>query len=200
MSHVAAAAMIAVAVGSKSSVKSSAAEQGFKLALKNDHILVEGFDAPSGVRDQPIGDDEIKLGANNRARKAYELFLKKNGVAPAYSIGIEGGILITNEGTDEEGMDCMAWIVIYDGLSFGKARTASFNLPQAICDLIKDGVELGIADDMTFTRMNAKQGEGTVGHLTRGVMDRTAYYVPAVVLALIPLQWPSLWPPKSINK
>lgn len=189
--------MIAVAVGSKNPVKCNAAEQGFKLALKTNEILIEGFDSLSGVRDQPIGDDEIKLGAMNRARQAHKLYVEKNGVAPNYSIGIEGGILIVNEGTDDEEMDCMAWIIVYDGFSYGKARTASFGLPRVICQLIKDGVELGIADDMTFTRMNAKQGEGTVGHLTRGAMDRTAYYVPAVVLALIPLQWPSLWPAKN---
>jgi inosine/xanthosine triphosphatase len=186
--------MINVAVGSKNPVKCNAAEQGLKLALKTEEINVEGFDAPSGVRDQPIGDLEIKSGAMNRARQAFIMFKERNGIAPAYSVGIEGGILINNEGADDEEIDCMAWIVTYDGIHYGKARTSSFNLPKVICDLLKEGVELGTADDMVFSRMNSKQGEGTVGHLTRGVMDRTAYYVPAVVLAMIPLQWPSLWP------
>ena len=74
--------MINVAVGSKNPVKRNAAEQGLKAALITNDINVEGFDSPSGVRDQPIGDTEIKLGAMNRARGAFLMFLEKHGVAP----------------------------------------------------------------------------------------------------------------------
>jgi len=42
-------------------------------------------------------------------------------------------------------------------------------------------------------RKNSKQKSGAVGHLTKGVIDRTAYYVPAVVLAYIPWENPELY-------
>ena len=192
--------MIQVAIGSKNAVKLNAVKQGLELVWNKSEpplgseIHVEGFDAPSGVRDQPIGDEEIKLGAMNRAREAYRMFVEQRGVAPDYSFGIEGGIIVLNPGAENEEMDCMAYVVAFDGKQFGKARTASFSLPLAIRSLVNNGTELGIADGIVFNRISAKQGEGTIGHLTRGLIDRTAYYVPAVVLSMIPLQWPVLWP------
>ena len=188
--------MITVAVGSLNPVKCSAVEKGLKSALASTLIQVRGFDAASGVRDQPIGDTEIKLGAVNRAHNAYALYKDIHGFPPSYSVGIEGGILINNEGAENEEMDCMAWIVIFDGTKLGSARTASFSLPRQISELIKTGMELGSADDAVFGRVNSKQCDGTVGYLTKGVMDRTALYAPAVTLAMIPFQWPSLWPAK----
>ena len=55
-------------------------------------------------------------------------------------------------------------------------------------------MELGVADDTVFKRINSKQGTGTVGHLTQGVMNRSDYYCHAIVLALIPFNWPELFP------
>lgn len=185
---------VSVAVGSLNPVKCGAADRGLRAALKLVSLRVEGCDAHSDVREQPVGDAEIKLGATNRARHAYDIFLQKNGSPPSYSVGIEGGILISNKGTDSEEMDCMAWIVIFDGARFGSARTASFSLPQVIQNHIRCGVELGAADDLVFGRINSKRGDGVVGLLTKGVLDRTEYYVPAVILAIIPLEWPTLWP------
>jgi inosine/xanthosine triphosphatase len=185
--------MILVAVGSKNPVKCNAAEQGLRSALDSSLVKVEGFEVPSGVSSQPFGDEETKLGAENRARSSFLMFNEKNGAPPTYSIGIEGGIIINDKGTANEEMHCTAWIVIFDGTRFGSAKTASFCLPPQICSLIHDGIELGAADDIVFSRVNSKQGDGTVGRLTRGVIDRTSYYSSAVILAMIPLQWPSLW-------
>ena len=42
------------------------------------------------------------------------------------------------------------------------------------------------ADDVIFRRSNSKQGDGIVGILTSGAVDRTEYYAPAMMLALIP--------------
>ena len=45
---------------------------------------------------------------------------------------------------------------------------------------------LSDADDVIFRRSNSKQGDGIVGILTSGAVDRTEYYAPAMMLALIP--------------
>ena len=189
---------ITVAVGSLNPVKCAAAERGLKAALKLVSLRVEGCDAHSHVREQPIGDAEIKLGATNRARNAYDIFLLRNGFPPSYCVGIEGGIIISNEGEDNEEMDCMAWIVVFDGSRFGSARSATFSLPRIIQDHIRCGIELGAADDLVFGRINSKCEDGIVGHFTRGVLDRTEYYAPAVILAMIPLEWPTLWPTSTL--
>ncbi len=46
---------------------------------------------------------------------------------------------------------------------------------------------------MVFGRTNSKQGNGAVGLLTGDVIDRAAYYVHAVILALIPFRNPELY-------
>jgi inosine/xanthosine triphosphatase len=187
--------ILKIVVGSLNPVKVNAAKQGFCLAMKlnEQDVDIEGHDVPSGVSDQPIGDEEIKLGATNRARSCYSAFKDLNGCVPYYSIGIEGGIINSGNGTEDEEMECYAWIVVFDGTQFGKSKTASFILPGMIADLIKGGMELGDADDAVFKRINSKQGDGTVGHLTKGVLDRTQFYVQAVVLAMVPFQWPELY-------
>ena len=48
------------------------------------------------------------------------------------------------------------------------------------------GCGLSDADDVIFRRTNSKQGDGIVGILTSGAVDRTEYYAPAMMLALIP--------------
>ena len=116
---------------------------------------------------------------------------------------------------------CMAWIAILGGKSemciaakatddnycvststgnkcrassWGYAKTGSFLLPPALSDLVLNkNMELGQADDMLFNRVNSKHGQGTVGRLTDGQIDRDEYYVHALKLALIPWIWPELY-------
>ena len=65
--------------------------------------------------------------------------------------GLEGGVQ-TVGGKD---LECFAWIVIYNGKSFGYARTASFRLPHVITKLVNEGMELGDADDTVFNTVNS---------------------------------------------
>lgn len=181
-----------IAVGSTNPVKIESSSVGITAALKieSKDINFEGFDVPSGVPAQPVGDDETKQGSINRAITAYECFSSKYGNPPQFSIGLEGGI----SALGEENMECFAWISIFNGIKTSCARTGSFVLPPAIRDHVRGGMELGDADDAVFGTKNAKQGDGTVGHLTRNVINRTSYYSPAVTLAMIPFLWPELYP------
>ena len=45
---------------------------------------------------------------------------------------------------------------------------------------------LGEATDRVFMRTDSKKKEGSVGALTRGLIDRTAYYQHGIVMALVP--------------
>lgn len=182
-------APVTVAVGSRNPVKLSSAEAAFKLLLpRAPEVAVQGFAAASGVPDQPMGDSETKAGALNRATAAYEMFQERNGCTPTYAVGMEGGIA-----DDGSAMDCFAWMCIYDGARQGTAKTASFQLPQRIAELVRSGMELGAADDIVFGTKNNKQGDGTVGHLTKSLLSRTDYYTPAVLLAFIPFSYPELY-------
>lgn len=140
---------------------------------------IEGVSVGSGVSDQPMTEEETLTGAQNRAENA-----SKEKPNADYWVGIEGGL----EEINGE-MEAFAWIVIKakDG-QLGKGRTGSFFLPKKVAELIKQGKELGEADDIVFGRSNSKQTNGAVGILTGDVLTRTTYYEPAVVLALIPFK------------
>ena len=152
-------------------------------------VHAEGYNSPSGVSDQPVGDEETSRGATNRAIHAYKAYQETHeGRSPAFSVGLEGGI-----DRKSRGMECFAYMVIFDGNTFGSAKTATFTLPEAIATLVDGGMELGEADDQVFRTINSKQGQGTVGQLTKGAISRTSYYVDAVCLAFIPFLWPELY-------
>jgi inosine/xanthosine triphosphatase len=101
---------------------------------------------------------------------------------------VEGGI----EDQDAQ-MSTFAWIVIKSKDRTGKGRTGAFYLPQAVANLVRQGKELGEADDLVFGRSNSKQANGAVGILTGDVIDRTELYQQAVILALIPFKNPFLY-------
>ena len=178
-----------VAVGSLNPVKVNSAKVGLEEYFES--VLVTGFNSPSGVPDQPVGDKQTKQGAENRARAAWEAFTTANdGVTPDFSVGMEGGISGMDP-TDE--MECFAYIAIFDGQSMGIAKTAMFYLPTAISSLVRGGMELGDADDAVFKTKDSKRGDGTVGALTLGKINRTQYYSPAVVLAMCKFNFPDLY-------
>ena len=186
-------------------------------------IVISSYSVPSGVADQPFGDIETRDGAKNRAMAAYNAACseaKENNKlddAPDFAVGLEGGLeKIVYENHDE--LWCMAWMAIVGSkskactsakaedddycplhgesksLTWGYAKTGSFLLPPAICDLVLNkGMELGHADDVVFKRVNSKHGSGTVGVLTKGEIDRTEYNVHALKLALIPWIRPKLY-------
>ena len=150
----------------------------------NETFEVIGVSVASGVSDHPMSDEETFTGAINRMNAA------SLEVSDAdFWVGIEGGI------EERQGeMATIAWILVKsrDG-RIGKGRTGTFFLPTAIAEHVRNGVELGLADDLVFGRTNSKQGNGAVGILTDDVIDRTRYYTDAVVFALIPFKNESLF-------
>lgn len=168
-----------IVIASKNPVKINATLCGFQKMFPNEQFEIEGVSVPSGVSDQPKSDSETFSGAWNRADNAC-----KEKSDADFCVGIEGGIEKKNSD-----MEAFAWVVIKSrNGGFGKGRTGTFFLPPQIAELIKQGKELGEADDIVFGRTNSKQENGAVGILTDNVVDRTKYYTEAIVLALIPFK------------
>ena len=172
-----------VIIASQNPVKINAVRIGFGKMFPNEKFKFKGVLVPSNVSDQPASDQEIMTGAGNRANNAYKVLKNAD-----YWVGIEGGV----EKLDRE-MRVFAWVVIKSNDISGKAKTGTFFLPKKIVELVDKGKELGDADDIVFGRTNSKQKNGTVGMLTKNVVDRTGYYVEAVILALIPFRNPQLY-------
>jgi inosine/xanthosine triphosphatase len=175
---------LSIVVASRNPVKVRAAEEGFARVFPGVTIEARGVEVASGVADQPMSDEETLRGATNRAVNA-------RAAAPdaRYWVGLEGGV---HEYAGE--LEAFAWIVVLSDDRVGRSRTATFALPPAVAELVRQGVELGHADDRVFGRSNSKQTNGAVGLLTRNLIDRAGYYEHAVVLALVPFVNPSLFP------
>jgi len=159
-----------------------------------------GYAAASGVADQPMSDDETLRGARARALAAAAAHTAATGQAPVFAVGLEGGCAVLaplppgaaaaapDADAPPPPVECFAWMAVLHCASgqWGTARTGAFVLPPAVARLVLDGVELGVADDRVFGRVNSKASDGAVGLLSGGVIDRTAYYRHALLLALIP--------------
>ncbi len=169
-------------VASTNPVKIGAALTGFQRMFPDQVYEARGVSARSGVSDQPMSDRETLQGALNRLDDARRLAPDAD-----YWIGLEGGVERVGAA-----LEAFAWIVVSDGRTVGKSRTASFFLPDETARLIEGGMELGHADDIVFGRANSKQQNGSVGLLTGDVITRTIYYEHAVILALIPFKNPHL--------
>lgn len=175
-----------VITASTNPVKLRAVQDGFQRMFPQQDFTFHGVSAPSGVSDQPATDSEALHGACNRAANARRLFPSAD-----YWVGLEGGI--EDQGED---MAAFAWVFVQGREQSGRARTTTLYLPPAVAALVRQGVELGEADDRVFGRQNSKQENGAIGLLTGDVLDRTQSYTQAVILALIPFKNPHLYPPR----
>lgn len=170
-----------VIIASQNPVKIEAVKSAFTKMFSQEKFEFEGISVPSGVQDQPMGDEMTLTGALNRAGNAMAKLPHAN-----FWVGIEGGIEKSSEGE----MQAFAWIVVRSRHYTGKGKTGAFFLPYAIAELVNKGKELGHADDLVFSQNNSKQKNGAVGLLTENVINRTDLYSQGVVLALIPFKQP----------
>jgi len=167
-----------VALASRNPVKVRAALSGFRRVFPCADVEIKASAAPPDAPTQPMSDDETLRGAFARARSVAA------GMPDAdYWVGIEGGV---EDWGDE--MAAFAWVVVIGKGLVGRARTGTFFLPPDVVKLVREGHELGTADDIVFARANSKQESGAVGLLTGDVIDRAALYEHAVILALVPFK------------
>ena len=162
-------------MGSKNPVKLAAARAVVTRLVPS--VTVEAVEAPSGVPDQPFGDDETIRGALARARAAREKLDADLGV------GLEGGVVEMADGT----MRTCAWAAVVSRSGrHGVGGSLAMPLPEAVAEMIRGGMELGHAMDKLTSQTGTKHGAGAVGILTAGLVDRQAAYEVLVAYALSP--------------
>jgi inosine/xanthosine triphosphatase len=133
-----------IVVASTNPVIVQAVRNGFTRMFPEADFEIVTVSVPSGVNDQPRSSAETLQGALNRTRNAAGLHPQAD-----YWVGVEGGIELEGEGFAGE-MCAFAWIVVQSPERLGKGCTGRFYLPPAVADLVRQGVELGQADDMVF--------------------------------------------------
>ncbi len=172
-------------IASSNPVKAKATLAGFSRMFPAERFCIQQINTSLTLPSQPATDEETLACAEKRARNACELAPESD-----YWVGIEGGIADWSIG-----MGAFAWVVILDRDGrIGRGRTGEFFLPESIAALVRQGIELGEADDRVFSRNNSKQGSGAIGLLTGDVIDREGLYIPAVIFALVPFRNPELYP------
>ena len=167
-----------VVVASRNPVKLRSVAQGFGRMFPGTAFDLVAAAVPSGVGQQPMTDVETLFGAQTRAENAAAVLPEAD-----FWVGIEGGL----QSLDGE-WTSFSWVVVRSHDKVGRGRSATYFLPAVVAALVQQGVELGEADDRVFGRSNSKQENGAVGILTGDVIDRTALYEQAVILALIPFK------------
>ncbi len=170
-----------VAVGSANPVKVAAVRA--VLAWARPDAALSSVTVPSGVPDQPFGDEETIAGARNRARAA------RLAADADLGVGLEGGVV-----DSPEGMRSCAWCVVVhrDGRE-GVGGSLAMPLPEAVAVMVRGGMELGHAMDALVAERGTKHGKGAVGILTAGRIDRQAAYEVLVTYAMAPFVTPSLY-------
>jgi inosine/xanthosine triphosphatase len=171
-----------IIITSSNQSKIKAVENAFIKVFPDQEFIFESVSVQSDVSDQPLSRVETQQGARNRVQNAINI------IQGDFFIGLEGGVEFENED-----LFCFGFVVVSDGVKMGVSQTATFMLPQKIADLIKEGYELGTADDMFFGRENSKKTNGSVGLLTNDLVTRSQTFENALVMALIPFVKPELY-------
>jgi len=175
--------MKTIVIASHNPVKVQAVLNGFHRMFPEEVFQTVSVDVPSGVSRQPMSDAEMHQGALNRVENARRAMPEAD-----FWAGIEGGTEPINGQ-----LAAFAWIVVHSPTLRGESRSGLFFLPSTVSELVQQGKELGEADDIIFERSNSKQQNGAIGILTGDVLDRTALYEHAVILALVPFKNANLY-------
>ena len=173
---------ITVLVGSVNPVKISAAQSVFESYFPNNNIDCTGIHAPSGVPEQPLGEEQTRVGAENRVKH-----LQQHHQADFYC-AMEGGAHEFSYGPAT-----FAYVVIANNAHISVNRSGNLPLPKAIFDALIAGEELGPVMDKTFNTHNIKQKGGAIGLLTNNLATRKSTYTLALTLAMAPFNHPSLF-------
>jgi inosine/xanthosine triphosphatase len=168
-----------VAVGTKNQVKLDAVEEILRDYTHLADALIEAREVTSDVADQPLSLEETVRGARNRAKNAF-------GDCD-YAIGIESGLMEVPY-TKSGYMDiCVA--AIHDGTDtfLGISSAWEFKDPEIARLMHEEGLNMteacnkvGLAND---PKLGA--GQGAIGVVTKGRVDRKEYTKQALRMALI---------------
>jgi len=170
--------MKTVIITSENPVKIQAVKNAFAKMFPNEEFEFNYIPVPSDIPEQPFNLEETFNGAKNRTDNA-----SKKIPNAAFYVGIEGGL---EKFQNQIGV--VTWAVIKSGNKYGKAKSETFFLPEKITELLNQGKELKEAMKILFNEEEINKKSGTIGFLTKDIINRTTYSENTVILALIPFK------------
>ncbi|MBP7875917.1 DUF84 family protein [Candidatus Woesebacteria bacterium] len=183
-------------VGSTNPVKINAVKAAVQQQWPEAEVV--GLAVSSGVSDQPMGDEETRAGARQRAQAALTQGLAKTATndQEVLGVGLEGGVTQLTDG-----LYSTVWVSVVDQTGvFFDSNGARFRVPDSIAKQILAGTEMGEVVSQMFNGANIKQGNGAIGVITKDFVDRTTEYTGIAKLAIglwFGQDWEQDLPPKS---
>ena len=134
-----------------------------------------------GFKDQPIGFDEIFIGAAYRALQSVKYLRNISGVENGIGIGIEAGIIKLHN----------IWFsgqvaIIADNEKYSIGISSFFPLPRKISNVVSKGYELREVMKEISGYERIAETIGAIGFFSSGYMTRTDLSYQAVLTALLP--------------
>ncbi len=160
-------------------------------------VRVVGASVPTGVPEQPVGWDEIVLGAQNRARGALA-----GGVCDL-AVGIEDGLVEMALEARHEVLNVGCAFVTDGSLESLGFSSAFAYPPQCVAPALEERAPIGEVFDRLFStysgdRVGPPSGAttGNIGKLSWGILPRSDYARQAVLCALVRFLHPALYEPE----
>jgi inosine/xanthosine triphosphatase len=157
---------------------------------------VRAVAAVSGVPDQPIGVEQIRQGAKERARAALIQAAAPESAGAAgqvWGVGLEGGVIFEEE---------LPWLTGAVAIlaSTGQSSLAwspRVLLPPEVAQAVREGAELGPVLDVLSGVKDSKTKQGAIGYLTNDLVPRGLSWEVAFACALAPFLHPQLYRRRS---
>jgi len=168
--------MKTVTVGSHNPTKLEAVQQAFTIVWPREQFKFDLLDAPSGVPEQPLGEEETIQGARNRAR-----YVLDNSEAD-FAVGIEGGMY------EVAGVNFVSdWAVVIDRQGReGIGGTPRYHVPEHLNRHVDAVNDLSSVLETKLGTKNIGKEHGYAGLMTGNHFTRTDSNRIAVVIALAP--------------
>ncbi|KAJ3226856.1 hypothetical protein HK099_003968 [Clydaea vesicula] len=163
-----------VVLGSTNPSKILSVKNSLEKIMKNYSLEVIGVKAPSGVRDQPMSDEETLKGAENRAKSVLAQYPHAD-----FAMGIEGGISKIGDVFLENGFV----VVLSKNGEKGIGTSGSYQLSSKILNKINEGTELGDIVDELSGEESVKTKQGAMGLLTKNLITRDKAYETGIIFA-----------------
>ncbi len=166
-----------IAVGTDNPVKYRAVRNVMRRLFPQAQVV--SLKVPSGLPEQPWGDEETRRGAANRAHAA------RLAARADWGVGIEGGVVET-----EFGMMTCAWCAIEDRSGrVGVGGSTNMLLPEEVVARVRAGEELGHAMDEFAKIRDVRRKMGAIGVMTKGLTDRQRAYEFIAKMAVVKFLW-----------
>ena len=179
-----------VAIGTRNPAKLAGIERAFRSTYV--HVEFECLDAESGVRADPKGEEELRTGALNRARRALE----KTGAE--LSVGAEGGTR-----SDDSGTYILGCVVIIDKSGrIGTGFSAQVQIPKEVEAMLNKGIPLAeaVAAVSGSEKERVRFDLGSNGILTKGLYIRKKEFDDATTCALARFKSPEFYESSNERK